>query len=547
MAGIEGRPESVWLARPEALAKDRRAEESASESIGKSVIVQSSRDVWRVTKVPDHPVLGRGAREKKIESLEGELAKIRPAAQLLDERRKKIDTELSALGDLGLKLNDIENGCKTLADLGIDDASETAIEAARTHFVESQRERRKANELFRRLDQNLVSLKTQLDQYCRNRTQAQKTLEHLRANGEPIQRRWEQLLAEAEDLLVVPFSPEVAQGTAGRGSIHLYSEALSSARVLHERLSQAEPDGEIGNKIDEICRLDERSRSGEDYLRAWREVRAWLQRRIPAQIAQMDDPLEALKRLRRQLADLQSRLVQQEGALQGNSADVANAIGTNIRQARRDIDKLNKDLAQVQFGSVAGVRLHLGRVPEMANILEALREGDDQGRLFAADRPLEEALNDLLEKYASGRAQGERLLDYREYVDPRVEVQRKSSPKWEIANPNRLSTGESIGIGAALMMVVLTAWEHSARLLRSKSAQSTLRLLLLDEANRLDRDNLGVLFDLCSNLDLQLLVAAPEVAQAEGNTTYRLVRVPDGNQGEEVRVTGRRMVAEEAA
>ena len=89
--------------------------------------------------------------------------------------------------------------------------------------------------------------------------------------------------------------------------------------------------------------------------------------------------------------------------------------------------------------------------------------------------------------------------------------------------------------------------EHSARLLRPQSAQSTLRLLLLDEANRLDRANLGMLFDLCSNLDLQLLVAAPEVAQAKGNTTYRLVRVPDGNQGEEVRVTGRRMVAEEAA
>jgi chromosome partition protein MukB len=46
--------------------------------------------------------------------------------------------------------------------------------------------------------------------------------------------------------------------------------------------------------------------------------------------------------------------------------------------------------------------------------------------------------------------------------------------------------------------------------------------LFLDEANRLSHDNLGVLFDLCQTLDLQLLIAAPEVARAEGNTTYRL-------------------------
>ena len=58
--------------------------------------------------------------------------------------------------------------------------------------------------------------------------------------------------------------------------------------------------------------------------------------------------------------------------------------------------------------------------------------------------------------------------------------------------------------------------------------------------NRLDRDNLGVLFNLCQNLDLQLLIAAPEVAQAVGNTTYRLVRKPDAQGREDVIATGRR-------
>ena len=53
-----------------------------------------------------------------------------------------------------------------------------------------------------------------------------------------------------------------------------------------------------------------------------------------------------------------------------------------------------------------------------------------------------------------------------------------------------------------------------------------------------------MLFDLCQTLDLQLLIAAPEVALAEGNTTYRLVRLTTAEGREEVRVTGRRPRAE---
>jgi chromosome partition protein MukB len=41
-------------------------------------------------------------------------------------------------------------------------------------------------------------------------------------------------------------------------------------------------------------------------------------------------------------------------------------------------------------------------------------------------------------------------------------------------------------------------------------------------------------------LDLQLLIAAPEVARAQGNTTYRLVRRVSEDGLEEVLVTGRR-------
>ena len=99
-----------------------------------------------------------------------------------------------------------------------------------------------------------------------------------------------------------------------------------------------------------------------------------------------------------------------------------------------------------------------------------------------------------------------------------------------------------VRFGAALMMVVLTEWEQDANLLRGRRGLGGLRLLLLDEATRLDATNLGTVFDLCRELDLQLLMAAPEIARAEGCTVDRLVRDRDDQGRDLVRVSGRRVV-----
>ena len=548
-AATGDRPESVWLATTGAIAGADVAQGPQGERIGNTVIVQSTQEVWRVTEIPDRPVLGRRARERRLKVLKRDAEAVANEAGRLGTRQREIEGELGALEGLVIKLNDIRHARTELAELGIQDVSESAMAKARARLVEREEEHKSADDRSRELERRLGNLEGGLRQATQNLTRAAEEVEVQRAIGGPAQQRWQKLQSDAEegDLLTAPRTPGVVEELAGRGSGNLYSEALSWARTLHDRLKDTEPDGAIGNKVDDLCRLDERSRSGDDYLRAWREVRVWLHRRIPAQIAQMDDPLEALSRLRSHLADLQNRLSAQESELQGNTADVASAIGAQTRRARKEVEQLNRDLENVCFGSIAAVRLQLRRIPEMENVLDALRNGDNQGRLFTPDLPLEEALNKLFRKFAGGRAQGLRILDYREYVDPRVEVKRKAGAGWESANPNQISTGESIGIGAALMMVVLTAWERSASMRRAQSAHGTLRLLLLDEANRLDRENLGVLFDLCRNLNLQLLVAAPEVAQAEGNTTYRLVRVSGANRDEEVKATGRRVVSEETA
>ncbi|KYF80409.1 hypothetical protein BE17_05445 [Sorangium cellulosum] len=180
--------------------------------------------------------------------------------------------------------------------------------------------------------------------------------------------------------------------------------------------------------------------SGEAYLEAWLQVRDWLLRRIPPQIAEVDDPVAALSRLRDHLARLQDRLARQEDDLRGDSADVARNIETQIRKAQQNLRRINQDLMEVRFGNIHGVQIRVGRVERMDQVLRALKEGPAQELLFRTSMPVEEALEALFKRHAGGRTGGQRLLDYREYVDLQVEVRRQASAAWESANPTRMST-----------------------------------------------------------------------------------------------------------
>ena len=541
----DDRPGSIWLLSPHAAPSIDAGRERTRRVLGSDVIVREAEGVRRVSRIPDRPVLGRRARERKLKELEHEHQHEAEEAEHHRRRQREFEKELRSFVELLAKVRRIEEERTKLTRFGIADLTDTAVAQARAELKERETEVQEADRSSRELERRLGTLTKELEHAEARLASAEVAVRQERAVSEPANRRWEALQADAGELLTAAIGAGIGERLEGRGSVNLNRDALTWAGRLQERIARAEDGEERARAMSELCAQDDRS--GDDYLQAWRDVRGWLHRRIPAQIAQMDDPLEALSRLRTHLAELEGHLKRQERDLQGNSAGVSAAIGTQIRQARSGIGRLNHDLQSVKFGSIEGVRLQLHRVPEMEKILDALRSGDVQGGIFTSDMPLEEALDELFRRHGGRRTQGHRLLDYREYVDPRIEVKRKAGSGWEMANPQRISTGESIGIGAALMMVVLTAWERNASLLRAQRANGTLRMLLLDEANRLDRGNLGVLFDLCQNLNLQLLVAAPEVAQAEGNTTYRLTRELDKDGREEVRVSGRRMVAREAA
>src|SRR5690606_39156729 len=323
-------------------------------------------------------------------------------------------------------------------------------------------------------------------------------------------------------------------------SSELWSIAETQRELLLERLGAAAGGAETARELKELCRS--RKQSASVYLHVWLQVRAWLLGRVPVRVLEGSKPLVALLQLRGHLALLEQRLARQEADLRGASEHIARSIDVQSRRSTFQVRRLNQNLDGVRFGSITGIRVTMQRIERMEQVLAALREGAAQTLLFQSTLPIEEALDEVFRRYAGGRSGGQRLLDYREYVDLTVEIQRQGGTGWEPASPARLSTGEAIGVGAALMMVILTEWERDATLFRGKRAWGSLRFLFLDEANRLSRDNLAVLFELCQNLDLQLLIAAPEVQTAHGNTTYRLVRHVTDDGREEVLVSGRRTI-----
>ncbi|MBK7827214.1 chromosome partition protein MukB [Nannocystis sp.] len=427
-----------------------------------------------------------------------------------------------------------------LAELGIDDASDTALAAAEAEVAALSRRVAELTVDERDLADKAATWAERLRNAKSKLEAAERDVEDKTRAWEPERDGWESLRREAEDkgLLAATSTPTIVQEMLDQGSVNLWSKVSNYTTLLSERLRKIRDGTELAEQVRQT--MAGPARTSTAALGAWIAVRDWLRRRVPAQIAEVDDPLAALARLREHLERLERRLEEQEQALRGETGDVARNIETAIRKAHQQISRLNGELARVSFGSICGVRIRVDRVDRMEQVLHALKEGAAQELLWQRSLTIEDALDELFRQVGGGKISGHRLLDYREYLGLAVEVQRRASPTWEVANPTRMSTGEAIGVGAALMMVVLTSWERDANLLRAKRSLGTLRILFLDEANRLSQDNLAILFDLCESLELQLLLAAPEVARAEGNTTYRLVRQVDRGR-EEVLVTGRRI------
>jgi chromosome partition protein MukB len=217
---------------------------------------------------------------------------------------------------------------------------------------------------------------------------------------------------------------------------------------------------------------------------------------------------------------------------------VSNAIRTRLRTAGRLVQKLNRELETVRFGSIQGVHIVREEPPQMVEMLKSL-EDDRNRNLFDTEVPLDDILARMYERVGGGQIKGAELLDYRNYVTLHLEVRRLDGTWDSTAN---LSTGEAIGVGASILVMILRTWNEEPRRISGAAAGFSMQQILLDEANRLDAEALDRLTEFCQRMDVQALVAAPGLAQPRSSTVYSLDRgMQDGR--EFVTVEGRRFTA----
>ncbi|MDU8924750.1 chromosome partition protein MukB [Pasteurellaceae bacterium LIM206] len=297
----------------------------------------------------------------------------------------------------------------------------------------------------------------------------------------------------------------------------------------------------------DALRLSEDSRKPENKVRFFIAVYQHLRERIRQDIIKTDDPIDAIEQMEIELSRLTDELTNREHKLAISSESVANIMRKTIQREQNRIRMLNQGLQNIAFGQVKSVRLVVNIRDTHAMLLDALSGHQDEYQDLFTDHRItfSEAMAKLYQRLnphidmgqRTAQTIGEELLDYRNYLDLEVEVYR-GADGWLRAESGALSTGEAIGTGMSVLLMVVQSWEEESRRIRSKDILPC-RLLFLDEAARLDGKSISTLFELCHRLDMQLLIAAPENISPEKGTTYKLVRKISGNQ-EHVHVVGLR-------
>ncbi|TDB54178.1 chromosome partition protein MukB [Photorhabdus luminescens] len=297
----------------------------------------------------------------------------------------------------------------------------------------------------------------------------------------------------------------------------------------------------------DALRLSEDPKRPERKIQFFIAVYQHLRERIRQDIIRTDDPVDAIEQIEIELARLTEELTAREQKLAISSKSVANIIRKTIQREQNRIRMLNQGLQAVSFGQVRGVRLNVNVRESHAILLDVLSEQQEQHQdLFNSQRlTFSEAMAKLYQRLNPQvdmgqrlpQTVGEELLDYRNYLELDVEVNR-GSDGWLKAESGALSTGEAIGTGMSILVMVVQSWEEESRRLRGKDI-SPCRLLFLDEAARLDAKSIATLFELCERLQMQLIIAAPENISPEKGTTYKLVRKVFNNH-EHVHVVGLR-------
>lgn len=496
---------------------------------------------------PEEELLGSkksilGELKQKQEGIEKTVANATREAQEAKKKLQAADNELNTKKAVETaRRTQIGNLEQALQEAG-ESGTEESLEEAKKLFREAKDQHNKAQEKERQTHTDFITAKVEAKNKQNTETEKRKEFIAEREKFIPGWRTWLDLRRSAvkHGYLHRLHRREVVEEYARLGHVQSFTRSRTYRRDLEHVLKGLDDGDAIWEKLKDIFGLrdsDDDGRIGQLNLEGWLTVKSYLERQIPRDLVQADDPEEVIRQLDTHINRLQERLQDQEARFRSKTDSVANSINSKINREYNQISRLSSELRTVSFGTVKSIRIKIHRIETMGRLLNSMRI---QPELFNQNLSLEEALLEMYRKEGGGRIKGEQLLDYREYIDMAVEVQKEGSDKWIRATSNTLSTGESIGVGAAVLMAVLAHWETQAKFLRGERASKSLRFLALDEVARLSTKSLDTLAEFCERMDMQLLVAAPSSDRARKGIRHLLVRSLDENNQERVTVRGTR-------
>jgi chromosome partition protein MukB len=417
-----------------------------------------------------------------------------------------------------------------------------------------------AQELFARIENDKDQTQAQIDKAREGKYKLDAEIQQLEDNLAKVTNRFQQrsqgfrpdiskwthfrTLSRNERKYepLLSFYLENIKGTGKQPEVYwrkvsaLRATLFSTLEKAHDGQTVLEAIGEMPDQDAE----NQDQNQGEVCLVIWQIIQKYLAQVIPVDL-QTSDPEKAQEAISQKLEVLEENLLQQEKGLRIHVQSIPSHLNAEIQKQKSRIRKLNEKLKTVRFGFLQTIRIQIETNPKLRQFLDILPQQLDIFTDIEEDNvSIETLMADLYEKEGAGKVRGDLLLDYRHYVRLNIEVKREGNQEFEKVTSSNLSTGESIGVGIAVLIMVLMSWEEQSYLARESEIGTSLRFLLLDESSRLDQKALFTLSEFCESLSLQLLIAAPSVERTLKGTTHHLTR-GHFNGREEVIVRGRRI------
>ncbi|WP_301099390.1 chromosome partition protein MukB, partial [Otariodibacter sp.] len=383
-------------------------------------------------------------REKAREQLRQTQAKLTEYNQVLTVLRSTYDTKNQLLQEL---LHEMD-------EYGIRNDPE-AVERATVRRDEAQQRLNQQRTRRSYVEKQVAVIQAEMDGMLKAVRKAERDYHTQREIVVQAKQSWCLVLKMSRD-------SDVEKRLNRRELAYLSSEELRSiSDKALGALRQAVADNEY---LRDTLRLSEDSRKPEHKVAFFISVYQHLRERIRQDIIKTDDPIDAIEQMEIELSRLTNELTSREKKLAISAESVANILRKTIQREQNRILQLNQGLQNIAFGQVKGVRLVVNIRDTHAILLNALSsEREQHSDLFENQQlSFSEALAMLYKRVnphiemgqRTPQTIGEELLDYRNYLDLEVETYR-GADGWMRAESSSLSTGEAIGTGMSILLMVV--------------------------------------------------------------------------------------------